>query len=382
MDIKTYSKEYHEVVLGEMNQKCRFDIDIPYETFTRAKPLRSLLIREETEEKWEEIESLMRLGNRLIGKLIDSVREVFLTYDIKIEPPVDISFHTSHSFESPIKYSAHLIFPNHCHFNYEEAKEFYRLVVENGGVTLKVAESYGALDGSIYASLKSFRMEGSTKGGKRPKTRTPLPYNGKIYKLPIINNPRDELSLFRQSCITDCCSTIRIPVIIPEKKVFISNVTLPPETEDKIAKHIGDDFVVEEIKGGLIVLKRLRPSFCALCNREHEADNPYLTVKKNGEVYFHCRRAVKERNKYKIFDLDGIKCEDEVTDRETVTLETLPRQKEEQNSIPHRPIKIKREGVNFNELSSLNYDIVKMDENLKKKKKENSGPILKISKFC
>jgi hypothetical protein len=50
-------------------------------------------------------------------------------------------------------------------------------------------------------------------------------------------------------------------------------------------------FEFHETQGGMIILKRLRPSMCLLCQRTHENENPYLTVVGKGrDVYFHCRR--------------------------------------------------------------------------------------------
>ena len=378
------TKEYHEIIFGEKEQKPRFDIDIPYDKFEKSRPLRSLLIKEENNQNTE-IEWIMMLGNRMVGKIIDAVKEVLKSYGLELNSSKDIAFYTSHSLNPPYKYSAHIIFPNYCHFNYEEAKEFYKLVVNAGGAPLKVAESCGILDGSIYASQKSFRMEGSTKNGKRPKKRSSLPYEGKIYNSPIINSPKDELFFFRESCITDSRSTTRLPVIVPEKKIFVNKVTLPSGVEDIIGPHIDGDFSIEEIKGGLIVLKRLRPTYCKLCNREHESDNPFLIVRKNGEVYFHCRSAIAERNSYKICNIDGVKItplgnleENNLTDRKSESIEIQESQTYElnekmKNFSKNKP-KIKKEGVNFDALTFIDYN--KIENNNKKKR-----TILSINKF-
>ncbi len=45
--------------------------------------------------------------------------------------------------------------------------------------------------------------------------------------------------------------------------------------------------------GNYIILKRLKPSYCQVCLRTHEHENPYLFVKPylNGyQLYFNCRR--------------------------------------------------------------------------------------------
>jgi len=48
-------------------------------------------------------------------------------------------------------------------------------------------------------------------------------------------------------------------------------------------------FIVRDVKGSIISLKRLKPSFCKICERVHEHENPYLLVI-DDNVYFYCRR--------------------------------------------------------------------------------------------
>jgi hypothetical protein len=340
-------KEYHEVILGEKQQKARFDIDIPFENFQKTSHMRGLLIKEATELS---VEWMVRMGNRLVGKLIDAIIQVMEGFKLSFDVANDIAFYNSHSLDTPpYKYSAHIILPKYCHFNYEEAKEFYRLVVECDDI-LHFAEKSGLLDGSIYASLKSFRMVESTKNGLRKKIRAPLPYKGNIYEPPTPQSKADILDLFRDSCITDCTSTEIIPIILPEKKIFASNVNLPPQAESILIPFLGDDFAITEVKGGLIVLKRLRPSYCQLCHREHEADNPFLTVRENGDVYFHCRRAISDRSSYQMCHVDGVeKVKPEDNTEATGTNGESPEKQAERK----RP-NVKREGINFKLLDTIN----------------------------
>lgn len=344
-----HNKEYHEVILGEKQQKARFDIDIPYENYVKLSHMRGMIVKDATEIS---VEWMIRMGNRLVSKIIDAIIQVMNGFNIKIDVSKDIAFYNSHSLEmEPYKYSAHIILPNYCHFNYEEAKEFYKMVVNCDDI-LQFSEKAGLLDGSIYSSLKSFRMVESTKSGLRPKIRAPLPYKGVIYDPPIAQNKAEVIDIFRESCITDCTSTDRIPVILPEKEVFVSKVKLPPQTESILIPFLGDDFSIIEVKGGLILLKRLRPSYCQLCHREHEAENPYLTVKENGDVYFHCRRAISERSKYQICHVDGVvelkhdseTNNDNIEGNDTQKLTIEPKKK--------RPT-VKREGINFKQMDMI-----------------------------
>jgi hypothetical protein len=52
---------------------------------------------------------------------------------------------------------------------------------------------------------------------------------------------------------------------------------------------------VRERQGGLIILNRLRPSFCKVCEKVHEHENPFLIIHEAGEVYMDCRRDSEKR---------------------------------------------------------------------------------------
>lgn len=62
-------------------------------------------------------------------------------------------------------------------------------------------------------------------------------------------------------------------------------------------------FKVRNVVGSLIDLDRCRQSKCLLSQRVHESENAFLTVKENGEIYFHCRRGCefKGRKAIRIF---------------------------------------------------------------------------------
>jgi len=54
-----------------------------------------------------------------------------------------------------------------------------------------------------------------------------------------------------------------------------------------------------QIQGGLLLLRRRRPSKCPICNRTHEKENPFLfVVGAEKAVYFHCRRAAPSQKMY------------------------------------------------------------------------------------
>ena len=61
-------------------------------------------------------------------------------------------------------------------------------------------------------------------------------------------------------------------------------------------KYSYGDFSFQECKEKngnlLIVLRRLNPTYCEICKRVHESENPFITVTGDfRNVVFYCRRA-------------------------------------------------------------------------------------------
>ena len=62
-------------------------------------------------------------------------------------------------------------------------------------------------------------------------------------------------------------------------------------------------------------MKRIKQSYCQLCKRIHQHENPYLLISEDLNVFFHCRRAPpnkklyigtlkqEEEKEFKVFDI-------------------------------------------------------------------------------
>jgi hypothetical protein len=71
-------------------------------------------------------------------------------------------------------------------------------------------------------------------------------------------------------------------------------------------------------QSALILLKRHRPSKCAVCNRIHENENPYLIIAgENRDVYLDCRRN-PENKKLHVGALGLIAVEEKTEDKSLV----------------------------------------------------------------
>jgi hypothetical protein len=68
----------------------------------------------------------------------------------------------------------------------------------------------------------------------------------------------------------------------PVRKVFAGMSEDISEEEMEIVKNLyfitNGIFEILDVKGKLIALKRLQPSYCAICKRDHQNENPYLTM--------------------------------------------------------------------------------------------------------
>lgn len=301
-------KEYHEVILGECSQKARFDIDLTLDKL----PNMGLNLKE--------------FGDFVRQTLIDAIGKCLIEeYSITMNISKDIRICTSHSSDlsatyddgakvrnakvddmnpeekkewelNNVKYSCHIIMPNHYHYNQAEAREFHNKVIKKGGAFLRSVEQQGIIDGMIHGSLKSFRIIGSSKGGNRVKSYvSTIGHHDESIRFPRCKTDLDQLRLFTSTAIT-CISgadhnAVRISVVLPEAKIFKATIEIPHGSMEELEKLIDmDTYEVLEVKGTLIPLRRKQPSFCDKCNRMHETEHPYLTVDKSGNVKFFCRR--------------------------------------------------------------------------------------------
>jgi hypothetical protein len=160
------------------------------------------------------------------------------------------------------------------------------------------------IDMSVYKTNQQFRMLGSKKVGSGPE-RT------KILCPELSTEAPSQVSFFKQYCaslVTNChnCEFIK-------REVFISFCPRPPaasvaqderEIDTTEAQAVINSakneflrkglrefpFTLTKIQNSLIMLTRKRRSFCPICSREHENDNPFIKVFPDGSAGFYCRR--------------------------------------------------------------------------------------------
>lgn len=284
---------FFEVVLGDSAQKPHFDLE---------------------QEAPFPLESLEDIWTSLLTAIIQVLREK----GVELIPERDILNFSSHG---PNKRSYHVVIDNYCHSNHNEAKAFYDAVV------LKLPEAYRPyVDKAVYSSKQQFRIVGSqkVKSGRVKTLVSPWPlFPSKESKMaPTLvhymyselpeNDDMMELLQLEASLVGCTHNCVMLPSFIDTTETMKSlGWSQDQETiSDVVAKLAVEQLAMTAnltlaqlpykmlgIKGGLVMLKRLKPSICRICKRVHEMENPFLIVVKRQvgyQVYFHCRRASNE----------------------------------------------------------------------------------------
>lgn len=230
----------YEVIDGMRRQRPRFDIDAPRTVEDQFVPI-------------------------LLGALnsIDIAKQ---------GRPLIFSSHDSH------KISYHVVLNGVYHNNSSEARQFYERVME------RIDEQYRPyFDHAVYSSRQQFRIMGCRK------------FNTNRVKIPVSGTPRLEDTLVSITKDDD--------LWIETVQKRVSPTTQRQVTSDEVERamclleehgHEPGVFQVANVQGGLVSLKRMRASFCPVCERLHDAENPYMVIT-NNYLYWYCRRNEKRQ---------------------------------------------------------------------------------------
>lgn len=256
------------------------------------------------------------------------LRDLIIDACIKLIPEIDLHrdmlFFTSHG---PNKRSLHITINNWYHNDNKEAREFYRLVTEH--IHSKTGSKYGEtlyklVDHNVYGENQQFRIVGTHKL-KTTRTKVLVPqftYQGVVYKHEFSDskdpnigltkyqiNRKRSLTILRESLVGFTSDSRWVPIKMPEVTNAVGDHADLTEEEVSSAMKIaatfnwetgkgclpdGEEwsqplFSVDNIKANQIILKRLAPQWCLLCNRLHEGQNPWIKIF-NGQCYWHCRQ--------------------------------------------------------------------------------------------
>lgn len=288
---------FFECILGSQPQKPYFDIDFN----TKRKAVTDSI----AEVDDEDIDSIEQTGWTLekaqcvVKDLIRSILDISTTFPgsagIKLE---DIMVFSSHGKtpEGDQKLSYHVVVDRWCFPDVASNKFFCGKVIDNMQLNLAAA-----VDHRVYKNLQQFRTYMSAKYQKgRIKildqtlcTWRPLAWGG------LSDNPARRYYQILFASLISLTSTCKIiGYEVPQKALrtdFVEHDDLSDAAITSIRGSvdliIDGDFDIVEVKGRMVILKRLKPSRCPICERTHEHENAFLTVSGDGFVWYHCHRA-------------------------------------------------------------------------------------------
>lgn len=268
-------RNFYEIILGDSPQKPHFDIDVELDENVPVE-----------------------MGEKTMAALIESILVTLREHKVNIDLKKDLLVYTSHD---STKRSYHVVINNYCHSDHHQSKAFYEKVLLGIDEELRIF-----VDSSVYSSKQNFRLLGSQKiGSLRPKIfREDFKYKEEVIHHIYDHTTFDSIDhkgaeLLKESLVSWVHTCEYLPSFLSDderKSIYdfeecgdlsdaiVSQTSLLLEKEEEFP------FKIRDVKGHIISLKRLRPSFCRMCKRRHEHENPYLLIV-GTDIFFCCRRS-------------------------------------------------------------------------------------------
>ena len=308
----------YEVCINENLRKLYFDIDIDDKNFDHLK---------------------------FIKNIINNI-------ELELDKPIILCF----SSHTKIKWSYHIVIPN-----YKTTKEGTKYFYEKIKNSLNYEKDLNYIDGEVYKNIQQFRILGSHKCLKN---------NIKILEKDLSKNLIIPKRLINKESIDKYIFSISL-ISYMNDGMDKNNLFLPKENEPKRVNKIYineidinkildifylyyDQYIFEykdytEKDGNLILtFYRKEPSYCKICKRYHENENPYLCVYGiERDIFFYCRRSNKKG--IKIGSL-GLKKENILT-MEDLEVKKLSPSSDNEEEIKKIYSNVKKEkNINFNDI--------------------------------
>lgn len=240
------SKHLHEVIRG--NRKIFFDIDAPQ----------------------TDLDALYINRKDLQEEVLFYIKWHFTSvYAIDLQDKDIIICDSSDDH----KFSQHIIITNYYVMNNNEAAKFA------AEVKVFVQTHYRQfIDDAVYKPLQFLRLPNMQKVNSARIKR-------------IITEHKEE-----DAFISQCAGCKQLPmrfkeVTKPEKRVEVSREEVVKVLElVKKSGHI-NEHAIRSVEGNMIIFRRLKASFCQICDREHTSDNTAFVTFDEFDVVIHCRRS-------------------------------------------------------------------------------------------
>ena len=277
---------FHENVKGEFLQKFRLDIDIDLKEYP----------------DWNNDQNEL-----FLNVIISSIYELYQQYDITLISD-DIRVYDSSGED---KFSYHIVIDNYVYVGNIRGrfllKELIKIIKNKNieGFDEKWVDQF--FDMGVYSSLQSFRLFGSKKQGTNRIKLQKIKFN--FLGNEIIRERKFTKDEFLKSLLSNHynCKVIKGIKIDFYSKDEV-NYNIDPDIINKVKyilqeRNEVDCFEILSLKGMKINLKRLKPTYCEVCQRTHHKQNPYLSLSEAG-IYFNCRRS--DCGGYKISDTNNV----------------------------------------------------------------------------
>lgn len=267
----------------------------------------------------EEADKAVRALTGIITQLITS--SLPKTRDCSSDSRGQILVFTSHSDK---KLSYHIIVDEWCFADSKECRYFHDEVIQ------RLPQKWrDIVDHGMYKSLQQLRITGCHKWNDlRTKTLSPslslkiAGSQGWTPPEPPLDSNHEYLLLLGCSLVTNTSDCHLLPSFAPPeqpKRAYIKDVMTEMELDAtsvdlaiELCAKMGQltptdpnfpyrlDRCLDPRDGtALILLKRLRPSWCRVCQRIHENQHPYLlVVGRDRDVYLDCRRHFENQKLY------------------------------------------------------------------------------------
>lgn len=265
---------YFEVIRGNHSQKHYVDIDMK-------------LIDDKFTEKFpHSIEEKINIAENICEEYISALLKI--KSEIKRS---DILIFNSHA---DCKRSFHIVVDRWFFPSATQNKELFMECMEH--IPLPHRKYF---DDKMYKSVQQFRILFSTKCGKNRFKKLDKNSTWK-YEEQLNSDEKKLRELFYASLITEiaCCTMLSFEY--KNKTEFVSSKYLDNNEVSVVHQHFknfkdSNKFEFGEPKNSTIPLRRKAPSYCEVCQREHESENPYLYVSFDNKLYFNCRRNDKSQ---------------------------------------------------------------------------------------
>ena len=220
---------------------------------------------------------------------IESFFKNVLNKDFQIEK--EILLFSSNS-KNKNKGSYHIILKNYRVTDFNECKDFAHKI------TSQIDDKYlKFIDFSCYSSLKSIRTFKSIKDDRIKEIVPKILINSKLLKFKFRNFIKDrDLGIFYDSLISNTFQTKKLDFgYIPSIKKEFNYSLLEDLQIIQIMKIVNEVYPqCFEIMSydSIILLKNISGYFCKTCKRNHDNQNPFITLL-GTTVIFHCRQNQK-----------------------------------------------------------------------------------------